>query len=160
MTQQHGPLARTAAEMMGAVEGGDDELKALRAWREPRGSEARQAKTRQRSLSSFLNSDPRELLDEPSELIQVDLLLAAWGKRRIKVLRNDPRIVMPKQLTVTIDDFAVHPLRGDNVREAVSIAIDSIDPVSWGASSEIRTELWRTERRLPVGPELTEITPS
>lgn len=60
------------------------------------------------------------------------------------------RELIQKQFGPAVSQFGNGP---DGGREA----IDRIDPVSWGASAEIRSGLWRTMRRSPVAKAILHV---
>ncbi len=156
LQQGRGPLAATATRLLDEVTIDPAQLEAVQAWRDASGRAVAQAKTRLAALSSFLHEDPAAYLDDASDLEQLTSWTTLFGQRKVRVLRREPSVVLPEgrsMLTGGIDEPP--PPTSLDVREALAIAIDTIDPTSWAASSAIRSSLWRSVRRDPTGNRLT-----
>jgi len=97
--------------------------------------------------------DPRDYLESDDDREAVDEFMATLAQGKVRVLRADRRIVLPRGGLSMLKHDAPYPESPD-VRDAVAIALDGIDPRSWGASSEIRNGLWRAMRRTAVAPRL------
>jgi hypothetical protein len=114
------------------------------------------APTSYASLRSFFATDPATLLDE-RQLEDAQAFLETLQARRALVLRDHPNVVLPLgsgTLMHGVSD-ANYP-RDENVRLALAMALDTIDPTSWGASIEIRNSLWRGVRRQPIRDEIND----
>jgi hypothetical protein len=150
-----GVLPATARQLLHQVKLDTLELKATGAWLNDGGDQPSEAEFDWTELAAFVLEDPRDYLEGDDDREVVDAFMATLSQRKVRVLRADRRIVLPQGQSLLMRGVLDAPYpQSPDVRDAVAIALDGIDPLSWGASSEIRNGLWRAMRRTAVAPRL------
>lgn len=153
-----GVVPATARMLLLQIDLDTHHLSALAVWREAGVNQPQGQDTGWAKLANFVTEDPLGYLQQAEDVQAAKDFMTTLRRRKVRALKADPRIVLPDGRSMLARGVADQPYpESPDVRDALSIAIDSIDPVSWGASAEIRSGLWRTMRRSPVAKAILHV---